>query len=212
MSAATLTPAISPAGSGSVSIVLVDEWSDDHRTYKDYKITATANAGYEYDHIEYTYTYQDLWNGTTTTETATTYSENFQYEERVAKDDYYHYGNYTLQSVTAYFKALPATYTISVSASPAAGGTVSGGGTFSGGQTCTVYAYANNGYIFVGWWDGNARVASTWYHTFNVTGNRTLVAHFHRPTNLLVNSSDKSTPVQLVYSPITDRLVGDYVP
>lgn len=32
----------------------------------------------------------------------------------------------------------------------------------------------------------------------------------HTPTNLLVNSFDRSTPVQLVYDPATNLLVADY--
>jgi hypothetical protein len=30
------------------------------------------------------------------------------------------------------------------------------------------------------------------------------------PTDLLVNSSDRTTPVQLVYDPATNKLVADY--
>src|SRR5262249_54083817 len=43
------------------------------------------------------------------------------------------------------------TFTISVSASPSRGGTVSGGGSFSNGSPDTVTATANNGYTFVNW-------------------------------------------------------------
>ena len=42
-------------------------------------------------------------------------------------------------------------YAVSVSANPAAGGTVTGGGTFNGGASVTVIATPNTGYVFVNW-------------------------------------------------------------
>ena len=69
-------------------------------------------------------------------------------------------------------------YTISVSASPSSGGTVSGGGTYQQGQSCTVHATANSGYTFTNWTEGGSQVSTNANYTFTVTGNRTLVAHF----------------------------------
>ena len=69
-------------------------------------------------------------------------------------------------------------YTISVSASPSSGGTVSGGGTYQQGQSCTVHAAANSGYTFFNWTEGGSQVSTNANYTFTVTGNRTLVAHF----------------------------------
>lgn len=69
-------------------------------------------------------------------------------------------------------------YTISVSANPSNGGTVTGGGTFNQGQQCTVHANPNGNYTFTNWTE-NGSVASTQAnYTFTVTGNRTLVANF----------------------------------
>ena len=70
------------------------------------------------------------------------------------------------------------TYTITVSASPTNGGTVSGGGTYQQGQSCTVHATANSGYVFTNWTEGGSQVSTNANYTFTVTGNRTLVAHF----------------------------------
>ncbi len=69
-------------------------------------------------------------------------------------------------------------YTISVSASPSNGGSVSGGGTYQQGQSCTVHAAANSGYTFFNWTEGGSQVSTNANYTFTVTGNRTLVAHF----------------------------------
>ena len=70
------------------------------------------------------------------------------------------------------------TYTVSVAADPAAGGTASGGGTFQRGESCTVTASANEGYHFVKWTKGSATASTNATYTFTVTANVTLKAHF----------------------------------
>lgn len=71
------------------------------------------------------------------------------------------------------------TYTISVSANPANGGTVTGGGGYTYGQSCTVNATANSGYTFTNWTQNGNVVSSNASYTFNVTSNCTLVANFN---------------------------------
>ena len=51
-------------------------------------------------------------------------------------------------------------YTISASANPSTGGSVSGGGTFGYGQTCTLIATPNSDYIFLNWTE-DGEVVST---------------------------------------------------
>ena len=72
----------------------------------------------------------------------------------------------------------PQTYTISVSASPLAGGIVSGGGTYEEGQSCTVIVTANDGFVFYSWSEANERVSSDVTYSFTVDRDRSLVAHF----------------------------------
>ena len=69
-------------------------------------------------------------------------------------------------------------YTISVSANPASGGTVSGGGSYQSGTSVTVSATANSGYIFDHWTENNSQVSTNASYTFTVNSNRTLVANF----------------------------------
>lgn len=69
-------------------------------------------------------------------------------------------------------------YTISVSALPTEGGTVSGGGTFQQGQQCIVKATSNTGYTFVNWTENDNQVSDSANYTFIVNSNRTLVANF----------------------------------
>ena len=69
-------------------------------------------------------------------------------------------------------------YTISVSASPSDGGTVTGGGSYNNGSSCTLTATANSGYTFNNWTENGTVVSTNASYTFTVTGNRTLVANF----------------------------------
>ena len=88
--------------------------------------------------------------------------------------------NKSNSSLTAYFKKKEDTtvkYTVTLSASPSAGGTVSGGGTYPQGTVRTVTATPASGYVFVRWSDGGARQHSvTWNQT------KSLVAYFEQKT------------------------------
>lgn len=69
-------------------------------------------------------------------------------------------------------------FTISVNASPSAGGTVSGGGTFASGESVTVSATANKDYKFSHWLEGSSQVSTSASYTFTATKSRTLMAVF----------------------------------
>ena len=69
-------------------------------------------------------------------------------------------------------------YTISVSANPSNGGTVTGGGTYNESQSCTVRAVPNNNYTFTNWTENGTQVSTDASYSFTVTSNRTLVANF----------------------------------
>lgn len=69
-------------------------------------------------------------------------------------------------------------YTITVVASPQAGGTVSGGGTYHYGDSCTITATAANGYEFVGWEYNGTVISNTATRTFTVTESATFTALF----------------------------------
>lgn len=72
----------------------------------------------------------------------------------------------------------PQSFTVSLLASPANGGTVSGGGTFEEGQTCTAKAIPSDGFTFIHWTENDSLVSSDADYAFAVTGNHHLVAHF----------------------------------
>lgn len=69
-------------------------------------------------------------------------------------------------------------FTLSVSASPSNGGTVTGGGTFTGGTSRTVTATPNAGFIFTNWTENGSIVSTSASYTFTLNSDRTLVANF----------------------------------
>ena len=68
--------------------------------------------------------------------------------------------------------------TISVTANPSEGGTVTGGGKYQKGKTCVVAASANEGYVFSNWTENGTQVSTSDSYSFTVDADRTLVANF----------------------------------
>jgi hypothetical protein len=80
-------------------------------------------------------------------------------------------------------------FTISVSASPPAGGTVGGGGAFAPGSSRTVTAVANGGYVFFNWTESGSPVSVSASYNFTLNSDRVLVANFSvGPTTFYVSS------------------------
>ena len=110
---------------------------------------------------------------------------NGQYQFRVISTNYPMIGQ-NAQQVTI---TVPS-YTIAVNANPTDGGTVTGGGEYTSGQSCTVAATANTGYTFTNWTEGGNVASTNASYTFNVTGNRTLVANFALNTYSITATAD----------------------
>jgi hypothetical protein len=68
--------------------------------------------------------------------------------------------------------------TITTSASPSEGGTVTGGGEYASGESVTVTAATNSGYTFVNWTEDGVEVSDSASYTFTVIENCNLVANF----------------------------------
>lgn len=139
-----------------------------HQQNSSCTVTATANEGYTF---------------TNWTENGNVVSSNASYTFTVT-------GNRTL---VANFAAQTQSYTVSVSADPSNGGTVTGGGSYQEGQSCTVNATANEGYTFINWTDGSEVVSTDASYTFEVTANRVLVAHFQIQSFTITVVSEPST-------------------
>lgn len=116
------------------------------------------------------------------------------------------YGNTAEASKSAGGSPPVATYTITVSASPAAGGTVSGGCSVGTGTSVTVTATANADYRFVKWTEGGKQVSTSASYTFSATSNRTLVAIFESTTPY-----DPPTPPVTPPAPVTEVSSGESV-
>lgn len=94
-------------------------------------------------------------------------------------------------------------YTITVSASPAEGGTVSGGGTYPHGTEVTVTANPNPGWRFLKWTEGGLEVSTQLSYTFTATRDRHLIACFTQITYVLT--------VQVVGQGTTTPAAGEHV-
>ena len=116
-------------------------------------LTATAYSGYTFAN----------W-----TENGTVVSTSASYSFTVV-------GN---RNLAANFSANAQNYSISVSASPSTGGTVTGGGSYAQGAICNVTAMANSGYTFTNWTENDEVVSTNTNYSFTVSGNRNLVANF----------------------------------
>ncbi|MGN0349586.1 MAG: DUF4214 domain-containing protein [Roseburia sp.] len=75
---------------------------------------------------------------------------------------------------------VPKYYSVSVSQSEAAGGTVSGGGTYRENTYVTVTAVANSDYKFVRWMENGNEVSNQASYSFPASANRALVAVFEK--------------------------------
>ena len=76
----------------------------------------------------------------------------------------------------------PTYYTVSASASPTAGGTVSGAGSYASGTTCTLVATPATGYEFTKWTKNGTQVSTNASYSFTVSANATYVANFTEVT------------------------------
>ena len=118
-------------------------------------VAATANAGYSF---------------TNWTEGGNAVSTNASYTFNVTSNRTL-VGNFAIN-----------TYSISATANPTAGGTVSGSGEYNHGASCTLTATANTGYTFVNWTKNGAQVSTNANYTFTVTEAGEYVAHFSQNT------------------------------
>ena len=90
----------------------------------------------------------------------------------------------------------PNAFTITATADPAAGGSVTGDGSYDNGETCTLIATANTGYTFVNWTKNGTQVSTNATYSFTVTESAAFVAHFSANSytiNVTANPNDGGT-------------------
>ena len=69
-------------------------------------------------------------------------------------------------------------YTVAASANPTNGGSIEGAGNYNHFANATLIATATTGYTFVNWTEGGQEVSTEATYSFQVTGERELVANF----------------------------------
>lgn len=126
-------------------------------------VTATANTGYMFMN----------------------WTEN---DEVVSTSNPYTFSLTTARNLVAHFEGV--TYTITVTADPTAGGSVTGAGGYGEGATATLTATANTGYSFVNWTKGGVEVSANPSYSFTVTEDGDYVAHFSLNSYAITSTAD----------------------
>ena len=90
----------------------------------------------------------------------------------------------------------PDPHTVSVSANPTEGGTVSGEGTYDYGSSAILTATPKDHYHFVNWTENGEEVSTDAAYTFTVDKDRNLVANFAKDTFTITFENDDGTPLQ----------------
>ena len=80
-------------------------------------------------------------------------------------------------------------HTITTSANPPDGGTVTGAGNYNHGTQVNLTATPNNGYEFVDWTDNGVQVSTNASYSFTATTDRALVANFRLKTYTITASA-----------------------
>ncbi len=110
--------------------------------------------------------------------------------------------------------------TISLSAHPSNGGTVSGGGLYAPGKAITVKATPKEGYTFTNWEENGEEVSRDSHYSFTVTADRCLVANFAEvevpviepvvisPENIYFNKNHPATVILNIRWGSANRVIG----
>lgn len=121
----------------------------------------------------------------------------------------YHSGLDVTKSIT-----VTGYYQVDVLSDPNAGGTVSGAGQYENNAAVSLSATANSGYEFTEWSEGGTIFSSDNPLTFNVTGNRTITAHFVPVHNIIIQPANGSVEVSNDASEVIvpdDEETGSYI-
>ena len=150
-------------------------YSDNEMSFTLYTINVSANLGGTVSGGG-TYCHGDTCTLTATANTGYTFTNWTENGNDVSTNSTYSFQVTGTRTLVANFTP---TYTITVSANPTNGGTVTGNGTYQQGQQCTVSATPATGYIFTNWTENGIVVSTSASYTFTVNSNRTLVANFN---------------------------------
>ena len=88
------------------------------------------------------------------------------------------YSFYVTENTTCVANFTQGTYSITATANPTEGGSITGAGRYNEGANVTLKATANVGYSFVNWTKDGAQVSTSPNYSFTVTGDAAFVANF----------------------------------
>ena len=143
-----VTVTANPAEGGTVSGADTYEYNAE--------VTVSATANEEYNFVNWT------------TVNGNPVSEEAEYTFNVTEDI----------ELIANFELKPVQHTVTVTANPAEGGTVTGADTYDEGTSVTVTATANQGYTFINWTVNDNEVSDEASYTFTIEDDMNLVANF----------------------------------
>ena len=144
-----------------------------------YEITATTSPeGAGIIEGAGTYTHGASCTLTVTPNEGYTFINWTKNDEVVSTDTTY---SFTVTEDAAYvanFIEESVSYSITVTANPPEGGTVTGAGNYEEGQLCTLTATANENYTFVNWTKDGVEVSTDTTYSFTVTEDAAFIANF----------------------------------
>ena len=160
--------------------------------YSNYTITTSANpseggqvsGGGTYNHFEtctLTATVNEDYTFINWTKNGVVVSTELEFEFTVTEAGTY-VANFT-----------PNQFTITASANPSSGGTVTGGGVYNAGASCTLTATAHNGFTFINWTKNGTVVSTNSTYSFTVNENASYVAHFSHQSYEITATADPAT-------------------
>lgn len=173
-------------GYGTINSVTISYTCYGERTNSLYK-KATARTGYRKSGTSYNWCHTHTEEVGRGSSNKTPFTDTFT-PYRATDDNKYHLAISARNHIaalknTVYFSGIsiyidytPKSYTITATASPAEGGSVSGSGTYSQGSTATLTATANTDYRFKQWQDGNTSNP----RSVTVSGDATYTAEFEK--------------------------------
>jgi len=111
--------------------------------------------------------------------------------------------SFTVTTNTTLFAIFNPTFAVSLTALPAAGGSVTGAGTYLALTSVNAVAHTNAGYNFVNWTDAGVPVSTATNYNFTVAGTRTLVANFAPIPVPLTLTNSSGTNLSFSWNPAT---------
>ncbi|MGE0076365.1 MAG: cellulase family glycosylhydrolase [Bacteroidales bacterium] len=109
----------------------------------------------------------------------------------------------------------PTTYSISVNANPADGGTVTGSGTYIQGTQVTLTATPNDGYEFINWTKDGDEISTSTEYSFTASTDISLTANFNKitgvtntinPNAIQIFPNPANHIINIIGLPITENL------